>query len=236
MINTKLNQPDKGNEPDFRLIGPWEAIVTDNRDKDKEGKLNVKIPRLFGNKRVKAVRPKYGLNHQDIPKKNQFVWIEFQHLDSDLPMWYGSWYPKENKPSDIDHDPENHIYLITDENKNPLLTIKFKENSELLIKEHTKNNFAKFNLGNGNVEIESPEGDLSLKSTQKKVIINSGSDTEITANQNCKINTSIGTIQLNGGLLDSARKTDETTHICVLSGSPVKGLITGGHSKVKHGF
>lgn len=191
----------------LRLVGPWEAEVVSNTDPDERGMISVKIPELFGEEAVDECLPKFPRDEMSIPKPGQFVWIEFQYLDRQSPLWYGSWYPDDQIYPNMNGKPDRHVIKeVVDGDGQDLLTIRFDEGQELYIKDHVHGSRIQLNVQTGEIDIysdESPEGQ-----GQAAVNIN-GKKADFTGDP-------------------AARLGDETTHVCVVYGTLVKGQITQG--------
>lgn len=198
------------NQYNLSLIGPFEAEVVDNKDPDQQGRISVKIPKLYGKQVVTDVRPKFGVYSFSIPKPGMWTWVEFQHLDETLPMWQGSWYPTKRLSPTTEATEEQHIMEIVDKDNENLFTLSMKEAVELLLKERYRGSEVQFDLETGEINIYS---DKSPEGTNK-----------------APINLNGNAISLTG--MPCARQFDETTHICVVTGAPVKGMITTGSKRV----
>jgi len=211
-MESKVQRRQRKNEPDFELIGPFKAEVVENEDPDKEGKITVKIPELYGTSDlVKLVEPKYPMYQQNLPQIGMFTWVTFRHLQREMPMWEGAWYPSDDNLPDWQAKPTQHLHQILDKSRKKLFTIfeADEEGKTLTIRDHIKGNVIELDGNTGNINIFSDKGP-------------EGSDT--------------GSINLNGepviSTFPAARQFDETVHICPLIGLTVKGMIMQGSKRV----
>lgn len=198
-------------QPDWELIGPFRAEVVENNDPDRQGKITVKIPELYGNDDVKFVEPKYPLYVQSVPQVGMWTWVTFRHLSRDLPMWEGSWWPDNQAHEGYTGQPGSHVHQIRDSDNEPLFTVyrADEQSQKLQIKEHRHGSMIELDAGTGEINIwsdKSPEGGDSAS------------------------------INLNGQpwttAYPCARKFDKTVHLCAVLGTPVEGIIKEGSSRV----
>lgn len=122
---------------------------------------------------------------------------------------FGADYPKTQGAMD-----STGTYIVINKEQQ---TFKFHHSTGLDLEIDSQDNFKLKVTGKLEAEIEKT---LKVYAKEKIQII---SDTIIELNPDIIL----------GAILDSARNTDETTHLCPVLGSPVKGLITGGNKKVK---
>lgn len=152
-----LNNTTNGTE---KLWGKYRAEVVDNDDPKKRGRILVKSTNLIHNK------PELGWAESCfmpgtffIPRKGDFVWIEFENGDINLPIWVGIFptrkYVKELLFSAfgdrINYDP--YMYVITDGGNE----IRFKNNDlkghkHLIIKDYSGTEIL-FDGNEGNLNI-----------------------------------------------------------------------------------
>lgn len=67
----------------------YRALVRDNRDPAKKGRLRVSIPQVFGNDVTDWVWPVIGSGFLVIPKAGEQVWVAFEAGDRERPAWLG---------------------------------------------------------------------------------------------------------------------------------------------------
>jgi len=91
-----------GNCPTF--YGKYRGVVTDNQDPNGLGRVRVKVQDVLGEKESGWAMPSVpyagdGVGLYMIPPVSAFVWIEFEHGDSEYPIWTGCfWLSKDNVP------------------------------------------------------------------------------------------------------------------------------------------
>jgi hypothetical protein len=206
------NQKLKQNQ-DLELYGPWIGQVVDNADKEKEGKISVKIPELLGKDVLLDVRPFFPAHTWEIPQIGQFTKITFRHLSRNLPCWEGAWWPSDKRPPAMDGDQKKHTVQVVNKANEPLWTVTFNEtNNTALIKSNKSGTFIEFKGDDKTMNIWCDKsGDGST-----------GADT--------------ATIFLNGEPLTAkpvARRFDKVTVLCPFTGTPTDGLIMEGANRVK---
>lgn len=193
----------------LELIGPFKAEVVDNKDPEKEGKITVKIPEM-GKEDIKFVEPKYPGYEQYLPQVGMWTWVTFRHLNINLPMWEGSWFPDSGKVEGWNGEPDQHVKRITDQNNETVFTLHEadEKGKKLTIRDHIRGNIIEFDGNTGNIDLYS---DHPREGGQKQ-----------------------GHISLNGedGHYGSVRQFHATKHICILSGLLVEGVVTEGSKRV----
>src|SRR5215469_2686657 len=87
-----------------RYWGKYRGIVVENGDPDNLGRIQAKVPQLFGDLAIGWALPAFpygGAADQGlfaIPDKNAGVWIEFEGGDPSYPIWTGTWYASSAIP------------------------------------------------------------------------------------------------------------------------------------------
>lgn len=86
-----------------KYFGKYRAIVVDNDDPEKWGRIKVKCPKLLGEYKSAWCVPCVnflgeGEGILKLPRINDGVWIEFEEGDLDKPIWVGGWSTPENTP------------------------------------------------------------------------------------------------------------------------------------------
>ena len=88
-----------------RFYGKYQGIVVNNKDTDKLGRLEVKVPDVLGENKSGWARPCTPYAGKNvglflIPPIGTLVWVEFQQGDPDYPIWTGCfWAKKEEVPA-----------------------------------------------------------------------------------------------------------------------------------------
>lgn len=94
----------------------YRAVVTDNRDPQKLGRLRVQIPHLGGAGTTDWIWPVVTGGHWVIPAPGEQVWIAFEAGDEETPVWMGSIKPRsqyKDPNTGIDlKDVRNLLYRI----------------------------------------------------------------------------------------------------------------------------
>lgn len=85
--------------------GKYRALVVNNNDPEKQGRIKVQVPYISGNSVIGWCLPcvpvaiKNG-GDLNIPKEGSFVWVEFEHGDIRYPVYTGGLYGSNGIPSD----------------------------------------------------------------------------------------------------------------------------------------
>lgn len=67
----------------------YRAIVRDNRDPRKSGRLKVSIPQLTGSTPTDWIWPLVTSGFMVLPKAGEQVWVGFEAGDTENPVWLG---------------------------------------------------------------------------------------------------------------------------------------------------
>lgn len=91
--------------------GKYRGIVTENDDPQKQGRLKVKIPKLFGDEELEWAYPciqfaSSGFGMCFIPKIDDLVWVEFECGEVSCPVWTGMWWIKDGLPKEYTLDKQ----------------------------------------------------------------------------------------------------------------------------------
>jgi hypothetical protein len=140
---------EKGIESFGRFYAPVQGIVADRKDPEKRGRIQVKIPVLFGNQEYNIwAIPKGMFAGTDtgffvVPEIGDTVWITFQAGDIRFPIWeHGYWENSAEAVQDLydeDGEPTKVVLKthggqsITLDDKNSLISIKDKDGNEIQI-------------------------------------------------------------------------------------------------------
>lgn len=117
------------------LYGKYRAIVTDNKDPKKMGRIKVSCPKVYGDYEspwclpCSPIADSNGKGFINIPKANDPVWIEFEEGNSHSPIWVGAWWKENTLPSEIEDKfilktKQGHEILIDDKADTIKLTHK----------------------------------------------------------------------------------------------------------------
>jgi len=88
-----------------KCYGKYTGIVEDNRDGDHQGKLQVRVPTIFGEDEVVEARPALPYGFFFVPETGAKVWIEFEGGDTSHPLWTGLKYVPGEWPPEADANP-----------------------------------------------------------------------------------------------------------------------------------
>ena len=105
-----------------RRYGKFRAVVTDNQDPEKRGRLRLRIPSVLGDQESDWALPclpfgggtggRFGLFL--VPEVDAQVWMEFEEGDPDRPIWTGTfWQQQSDVPEDAVRDEPTTRLLQT---------------------------------------------------------------------------------------------------------------------------
>ena len=91
-----------------RYYGKYRALVVDNADPEKRGRLRLRIPSVLGDEIVSGwalpCAPYGGAGDQGfffIPENEAGVWVEFEAGDLEYPVWVGTFWSKPGGASEV---------------------------------------------------------------------------------------------------------------------------------------
>ena len=96
------------------LFGKYRGTVKDNNDPNRQGRIEVEVPSVFGEGGSAWAMPCVpyagnGLGFLALPEIDADVWVEFMDGDSECPIWVGCfWRDRGTTPLDP-YNPEKKI-------------------------------------------------------------------------------------------------------------------------------
>lgn len=112
-----------------KWLGKYRAIVMDNNDPERRGRIRVQCPAVLGNYLSSWCEPciPYATDYAGdyyVPPVNEAIWVEFEEGDVDKPIWGGGWYKVDSSPLTKDSNPTDYRYITF---KNSVLRMGEKE-------------------------------------------------------------------------------------------------------------
>ena len=112
-----------------KWLGKYRAIVMDNNDPERRGRIRVQCPTVLGNYLSSWCEPciPYATDYAGdyyVPPVNEAIWVEFEEGDVDKPIWGGGWYKVDSSPLTKDSNPTDYRYITF---KNSVLRMGEKE-------------------------------------------------------------------------------------------------------------
>jgi phage baseplate assembly protein V len=165
--------------PSEQLSGVWNAIVTDNKDPEKLGRVKVKFPVREGELQTDWIRIATLMGGNDmgllfLPEVNDEVLIAFLMGRLDQPVVIGSLWNKKNKPP-APHEKNDirkiktrsgHEIIFDDVNGSGSVTIKTSKGHQITVDDKAKSI---------TLETQDKQQSLKLDETGKKVVLKAGS-------------------------------------------------------------
>ena len=99
-----------------KWLGKYRAIVMDNNDPERRGRIRVQCPTVLGNYLSSWCEPciPYATDYAGdyyVPPVNEAIWVEFEEGDVDKPIWGGGWYKVDSSPLTKDSNPTDYRYI-----------------------------------------------------------------------------------------------------------------------------
>ena len=112
-----------------KWLGKYRAIVMDNNDPERRGRIRVQCPTVLGNYLSSWCEPciPYATDYAGdyyVPPVNEAIWVEFEEGDVDKHIWGGGWYKVDSSPLTKDSNPTDYRYITF---KNSVLRMGEKE-------------------------------------------------------------------------------------------------------------
>ena len=89
-----------------RYFGKYRAVVTDNADPTRRGRLQVRVPAVLGDLTVWAMPcvpyAGAGVGFYSLPESGAGVWVEFEGGDPSYPIWVGCFWADGQLPDASD--------------------------------------------------------------------------------------------------------------------------------------
>ncbi|WP_214628608.1 MULTISPECIES: phage baseplate assembly protein V [Paenibacillus] len=178
--------------PSEQLSGVWNAIVTNNKDPDKLGRVKLKFPHREGELetdwvRVASMSGGNGKGSYFIPEVDDEVLVAFLMGRLDQPVVVGSLWNGKDKPPPGDDNNDismiktktGHVIEFNDKSGEGTITIKTKKGHTVLLSDKD---------GSVKAETADKQNSLVLDEKGKKVTVKSGtSKVEITSSGNVTI-------------------------------------------------
>jgi len=87
-----------------QLLGKYRGVVTNNRDPERLGRVRARVADVLGGAESGWALPAVpyagsGVGAFLIPPVNTLVWIEFEHGDTDYPIWTGCFWASDDVPA-----------------------------------------------------------------------------------------------------------------------------------------
>jgi len=150
--------------------GKYRGVVTDNLDPEGLGRVRAKVQDVLGDRESGWAKPASpyagnGVGLFLIPPKNASVWIEFEHGDSEYPIWTGCFWARGEVPASP-ATPDMKV-LKTDAATITLNDVKASAGITIETSDGKKITMDK-------TGIEITDGNWSVKLTSSSVSINNG--------------------------------------------------------------
>lgn len=107
-----------------RYYGTYKGIVVSNEDPDFLGRLQLKVPPLFGDQELEKWSWSVGMfsgaqtGFVALPKPGDTVWVQFENGDPAHPIWMYGWFGDGDMPEEAKHpDKKSYVFQTTDKQR-----------------------------------------------------------------------------------------------------------------------
>jgi uncharacterized protein involved in type VI secretion and phage assembly len=88
----------------MQYFGKYRALVVDVADPESRGRIKVTCPKVLGTAKSAWCEPCVPVCYDSggdvaLPKKGEFVWVEFEEGNANKPIYTGGLWSKNKKPS-----------------------------------------------------------------------------------------------------------------------------------------
>jgi len=190
---------------DEKRFGKYRAIVTDNKDPEKRGRLRFVVPAVLADQESDWALPclPYGGTSQQgmfmVPEIDAQIWVEFEEGDINRPIWVGTfWQQEEDTPEDAAKDEpttrlfqtqSGHILQFDDEAGEEQFRLYHPADAEMIIDKNgsisltdTSGAVLKMDAENNEIIIEDANGNtMTMNSSGTKVEDSNGNIIEMAA-------------------------------------------------------
>lgn len=169
---------ESSDEQSSPFYGKYRAVVSDNKDPWKIGRVRAKVEAVYGDRESGWALPCVpyagkGVGLYLIPPVGALVWIEFENGDPDYPIWTGCYWADAKVGPDVlpakPADPEMKV-LKTDIGTITINDAKSKES--LTIEAKIGSQTMKIEMNSSHIEITNGIGKASIKLQGRTVSIN----------------------------------------------------------------
>jgi len=174
------------------------AVVVDNNDPDKLGRVKVKFPWL-GDETiwVRVLSPHAGSGHGWIctPEIDDEVLVGFEHGNPSYPIALGALYNKDNSPPEDAGDSDNNIKIFATKGGNQIY-LGDADGSQVIQITQGKNKLI-LSMDGPKITLETDGGDISIKGANikieadQKIELKAGTDLKTEAGANLELKGSI---------------------------------------------
>jgi uncharacterized protein involved in type VI secretion and phage assembly len=168
-----------------RFYGKYRGFVADNADRERRGRLKLRVPSVLGDQLTGWALPCLpfgGKTNQGlfmIPENDSQVWVEFEEGNVDKPVWVGVFWQQESdtpEEATLDipttrsiHTPSGHVLQFDDAGGEERFRLAHPVGTEMTIDP------------NGTVELTDAVGNaLTLDAENKKIVVEDSNGNTLT--------------------------------------------------------
>ncbi|MEA3354634.1 MAG: phage baseplate assembly protein V [Campylobacterota bacterium] len=178
-----------------RIYGVVTALVTNNKDPDKMGRVKVKYPWMGEAKdkesywaRVTTFMAGEKRGGYFLPEVNDEVLVAFENGDINYPYVIGTLWNGKDKPIESNDDGKNNIKAIHSRSGHKIILDDTKDNEKFILKDKTGKRVFTFDVKAKLIKLENTEDKGEIKITSKgKMTIQSDDAMDIKAKKKITI-------------------------------------------------
>lgn len=195
-----------------RYFGKYRALVEDNLDPEKRGRLKLKIPSVLGEATSAWALPcfPYGgaknLGFIVVPPKGAMVAAEFMEGDVSAPLWTGAfWRAGDEVPAEVDGDgastkllktDSGHVLKFEDTSGKEAVTLTSAQAAVLAL--DADGGIALTDKGGATVTVDAKAGEIRIADANGNKMVMSSSGIALTDRSGNEITTAAGGVTVKG--------------------------------------
>jgi uncharacterized protein involved in type VI secretion and phage assembly len=189
-----------------RIYGVVTALVTNNKDPEKMGRVKVKYPWMGEAKdkesnwaRVTTFMAGKSRGGYFLPEVDDEVLVAFENGDINYPYVIGTLWNGKDKPIESNDDGKNNIKAIHSRSGHKIILDDTKDKEKVILKDKTGKRVFTFDTKEKLIKIENTEDKGAIKITSKgKITIESEDAMDLKAKKKITIKSTDGDVEING--------------------------------------
>jgi uncharacterized protein involved in type VI secretion and phage assembly len=220
-----------------RWYGKYSGTVVDDKDPQKQGRLQVEVPSVWRGPKPRWARPCFPPGQFFTPPVGAKVWVEFEAGDPHYPLWVGIWWAQQEVPEKAALDepttrmittPSGHTVQFDDKDGEEAITVHHKADGFLSI--DAKGSVVVGNASGSIIYLNADDGEVSVISEQGHRITLTGDGLALTHNDGSFVDVRGDNVTVSGSSKVQVMANNVSITgggVSLGSGSPQFGVVLG---------